>query len=75
MSADALGKIETAILEAECIRAKAASTVNRLHDVRWNVLRELAQPRPGDREAGLLDGLNLLTFQWESQVPKVCHEP
>ena len=67
---DTLHAVETALQKAHVVRARASASITRLEDIRWQALRELAQPQPGDKELGLLDGIDLSSMAWAETVDR-----
>lgn len=65
---DTLHALESAIQKAHVVRARAIASVERLEAIRWEALKELAQPQPGDKELGLLDGIDLASMEWAETV-------
>lgn len=67
---DTLHILEAAIQKAHVVRARAVASVERLEAIRWEALKELAQPQPGDKELGLLDGIDLSSMAWAETVER-----
>lgn len=65
---DTLGEIEAALLKVQQIKGRATQAYLALSELRMQALMTLARPRPGDKEAGLLDGIDLASLEWAETV-------
>jgi hypothetical protein len=65
---DTLGEIEAALLQVQQIKGRATQAYLALSELRMQALLTLARPRPGDKEAGLLDGIDLASLEWAETV-------
>lgn len=63
-----LGEIEAALLKVQQIKGRATQAYLALSELRMQALMTLAQPRPGDKENGLLDGIDLASLEWAETV-------
>lgn len=63
-----LGEIEAALLKVQQIKGRATQAYLALSELRMQALMTLARPRPGDKEAGLLDGIDLASLEWAETV-------
>lgn len=68
---DTLGEIEAALLQVQMIKGRATQAYLLLSDLRERVLKTMARPRPGDREAGLLDGIDLASLEWVETIARM----
>lgn len=65
-----LGEIEAVLLKVQQIKGRATQAYLQLEELRWQALKTLARPRPGDAENGLLDGIDLRSLEWAETVAK-----
>lgn len=65
-----LGEIEAALLTVQQIKGRATQAYLQLSELRMQALITLAQPRPGDAENGLLDGIDLTSLEWAETVAR-----
>lgn len=65
-----LGEIEAALLKVQEIKGRATQAYLALSELRMQAIVTLARPRPGDKEAGLLDGIDLASLEWAETVAR-----
>ena len=65
-----LGEIEAALHKVNIVRARAIQAYQDLNDLRGKAIAILAKPQPGDKELGLLDGIDLASMEWAATVER-----
>ena len=65
---ETLGEIEAALLQVQQIKGRATQAYLALSELRMQAIMTLARPRPGDKENGLLDGIDLASLEWAETV-------
>jgi hypothetical protein len=66
---DTLGEIEAALLKVQQIKGRATQAYLQLSELRWQAIKTLAR-HPGDKENGLLDGIDLASLEWAETVAR-----